>query len=1101
MATATEYTADQLNYYRICFVTTDILAEGLRSIFKQEWDKRYKTTKGEWKDEPRNGKKFFNAESPRNQRRNAHLLATMMNGDRAEWDCTMLFYAILYSDCIGPGLNAVIKSNVDNLRRFRNEEFAHMPQGKLSDADFQNAMGKVHTAFQGLALSTVQIQDVSKQTTFPTKELRDVLNKVEDLKKELQEKEKQKQGLENELQEKEEHLQGIEHQLHEKEKEKQVLEDQLQNDFSPFCILPPKPSHDVAPRKCEVGNIIKQLKELKKANENNLSYLYISGNPGSGKSQLAGLVAKRFFDDAQEDPCASVFVMTLNAQSLDTLQESYFSFARQLKCPEYAVTNILQSKDLQKDKKVAHLKTLIAAKLEPYTSWLLVADNVKSIFQMHVHLPEPGNKQWASGQLLITTQDTASIPLTSSFLQHISVKTGMEPDDAISLLDILSGIDDSDTGVVAQALDYQPLALASAATYVKQRRQSRKESYFGWKDYLKKIESGQREDTETILAETNPSYPKSMTAATTLAVKEMMTSDKVIDHTFSFLSLCAPQPLSLNIVINYILKVDQEIPNKEMIITRIQRCSLILHEEEDSVVYIGVHQVVRGVIQRIMKDCPKSFHYEAINGAVSAFNQFIDDTLPENWQDVDTVLQSKIIAPHLQVLNVNIENLVPRENISGIFKTGMLKLGQTCQNHCDFHSAKRYYEYSLLHFLEKGALGRVCVANAYNHLGSVLQAEGEFKQAKQYYNLVLGIYLELFGPEDLQVATSCSNLGSVCEELGEFEQAKKYHHRDLSISLKKLGPEHPDVATTYSNLGSVCEELGEFEQAKEYHHHALNICLKELGPGHVDVAIIYSNLGSVYQALGDFELAKEYYHHDLTISLKKLDPEHVDVATSYCNLGSVHQALGDFEQAKEHHHRALSIRLKKLDPEHVDVASTYSHLGSVCQALGDFAEAKEYHHNALNIRLKKLGPEHVDVGTTYSHLGSVYQALGDFDEAKEYHHNALNIRLKKLGPEHVDVGTTYSHLGSVYQALGDFDEAKEYHHNALNIRLKKFDPEHVHIATTYSNLDSVYQALGDFDQAKEYHHRALNICLKKLDPRRYFYSARVQLFFPLLLKK
>ena len=47
MACATEYTDEQLNYYRICYLTTDILAKGLRSIFKQEWDNRYKATKGE----------------------------------------------------------------------------------------------------------------------------------------------------------------------------------------------------------------------------------------------------------------------------------------------------------------------------------------------------------------------------------------------------------------------------------------------------------------------------------------------------------------------------------------------------------------------------------------------------------------------------------------------------------------------------------------------------------------------------------------------------------------------------------------------------------------------------------------------------------------------------------------------------------------------------------------------------------------------------------------------------------------------------------------------------------------------------------------------
>ena len=129
MASLNEYTDEQLNYYRICCVTTDIPAEGLRAIFKQEWDKLYKTTTGEWKDEPRNGMDFCNRESPRNQKRNAHLLTTMKNGNSGKWDCTMLFYAILFSDSVGPSLSAIVRKKVDDLRNFKNEEFAHMPQG------------------------------------------------------------------------------------------------------------------------------------------------------------------------------------------------------------------------------------------------------------------------------------------------------------------------------------------------------------------------------------------------------------------------------------------------------------------------------------------------------------------------------------------------------------------------------------------------------------------------------------------------------------------------------------------------------------------------------------------------------------------------------------------------------------------------------------------------------------------------------------------------------------------------------------------------------------------------------------------------------------
>ena len=54
--------------------------------------------------------------------------------------------------------------------------------------------------------------------------------------------------------------------------------------------------------------------------------------------------------------------MTLNAESYDTLLDSYISFARRLKCPEYAITNTLNSEDLTTEKKITSLKTLIGKK-------------------------------------------------------------------------------------------------------------------------------------------------------------------------------------------------------------------------------------------------------------------------------------------------------------------------------------------------------------------------------------------------------------------------------------------------------------------------------------------------------------------------------------------------------------------------------------------------------------------------------------------------------------------------------------------------------------------------------------------------------------------
>ena len=724
MATSTEYTKEQLNYYRICYVTTDVLAEGLRLIFKQEWDNRYKATLGEWKDEPRNGMDFFNGESPRNQKRNAHLLATMVNGNRFEWDCTKLFYAILFSDCIGHGLNATIKKNVDDLRKFRNEEFAHMTRGHLTDPDFQYAISKVYGAFQALGLSTAQIQDIKIQTSFPTEELRDVLKRVDALKQELQQEQQQRQ----------------------------VLEDQLHKEISSFCILPPKPSHNVAGRDGEVAALTKQLKELKEANETGVSHLYISGNPGSGKSQLAGQVAKTFFDEVKESPHATPFVMTLNAASPVSLLESYVSFARQVRCPEYAVTNTLNSKDLKTDEKITNLKALVAAKIGFYSHWLLIVDNVTSISCVHAHLPEAGNEQWAKGQLLITTQDTTSIPLTSSSIDHVSISKGMELDDASSLLAVLSGVADSDMArEVAQALDYQPLALASAATYVKQVRQNKTTSNFGWKDYLEKLRKGQRCKTETILSETNPSYPNSMTAAIALAVEKVMISDKIIDHTFNFLSLCAPQPLSLDIVINYIPNVDKDVEDKELICMRIKRCSLLLFEEDESGVYIRVHQVVHDAIKTAVKDPTESQHLEAVNGAITSFCQFVDDIPQENRGNLDTIF----IVPHLKSLIISIEYVFPQGRMFQVVHNSMAEnfythkfenLGDICCEHCEFYTAKKYHEHSLAVKMNKVGPEHANVAASYWKLGFFHQALGDLEQAKEYYDRALTIQLKRLGP-------------------------------------------------------------------------------------------------------------------------------------------------------------------------------------------------------------------------------------------------------------------------------------------------------------------------------------------------------------------
>ena len=1022
MAASPEYTKEQLNYYRICYVTTDILTEGLRCVFKQEWDNRYKATLGEWKDDPKSGMDFYNRESPRNQKRNAHLLVTITNGVRAQWDCTMLFYAILYSDCIGRGLSTAVKTSVDVLRKFRNEEFAHMPRGFLTDADFQTAISQVRGAFQslGLSSSTKQIDDVKNQTSFPTEELRLIMKKVDDLEEELRQEKQQRK----------------------------VLEDQLEKEISPFCVLPPKPSHQVTERNREANEITKQLKQLKEANKNDISYLYISGNPGSGKSQLAGLVAKRFFDEAKAIPSAAPCVMTLNAASPDSLLESYASFVRQLRCPEYAVTNTLNSRDIKIEEKIANLKTLVATKIDLYTTWLLVVDNVSSMSWVHAYLPERGNEQWSNGQVLITTQDVKSIPSTNSFVKHLSISRGMDVDDCCSLLAVLSGIADCEMGKeVAKTLDYQPLALASAATFVYQVRQNKATSNFHWVDYLEKVQKGQRSTTEEFLEQSNLSYPTSMTSATTLAVKNAMLSDQIIDQTFTLLSLCSSQPLSLDIINSYINKVDEQAADKVSIRMRIKRCSLVLFEEDQDEAFIRVHQVVHDAIKNLVKEqSGKQKLHQTANAAVTSFCQFID-TFPEyNRQYADTVH----IVPHLKAF------IMIDEPLSALFSG---------ENACYATEETRLAEY----------------VHSYLNCGVVCTEHFEFHIARKYYESALSILLKHVSPNHTRFAWIYGRLGDLHRKLGDLDRAKEFHHRALEIKRKKLGPDHFEVATNYSHLGDIHPLLRDLEQAKGYQESALTIYLKKLSPDHPFVARSYGNLGSIHKNMGELESAKNYLDLALEIQLKTC-PDHTDVATTYCKLGDIHQELGDLQRAKEYQDRSLAIRLKKLGPDHTDVATIYAHMGLIYLRLDNLGRAKEYGDHALAIYLQKFGPDHNYVATAYSNLGVIHQKSGDLESAKECQDRALAIRVKKLGPDHTDVATSSSKLGDIYQQLGDLQRAKEYQDRALAIRLKKLGPDHTDVATTYSKLGVIYKQLGDLQRAKEYQDCVLAIKLKKLGP-------------------
>ena len=333
-----EYSLEELNFFRLCKIDFDIFPVELRKIFKQEWDFLYSATPGgKWQNTAQNGKDFYHEETKvKKKSMKVQCLNTVRNGNAEEWDCTCLFSVILYSNAIGSTLAPAVRAAVDDLRQVRND-VAHTTETKLTDVEYQNYATRVLNAFTSLGLPINEIEDIKNQTSFPTEEVKNLKKQVRDLKTELDQTKSDFKETKNTLQRNEAELKTA-------KEENKSLTQELSSKLEPFCFLTLKPPHEVIRRSSDIERIKNKMQELHNGANGTVSTIYLSGNPGCGKSQLARQLGQEFFSKKTDNPQDMMFVATLNAESVKTLADSYITLGRQLGITEHALTGLETSK-------------------------------------------------------------------------------------------------------------------------------------------------------------------------------------------------------------------------------------------------------------------------------------------------------------------------------------------------------------------------------------------------------------------------------------------------------------------------------------------------------------------------------------------------------------------------------------------------------------------------------------------------------------------------------------------------------------------------------------------------------------------------------------
>ena len=750
----------------------------------------------------------------------------------------------MYSDCIGSTLSPAVRKEVDDLRQVRND-IAHLNEVELTDAEFHNYIARVLAAFSSLKLPVNEVDDVKNQTYFPTGEVNSLKMQADNLKADLKTKGEENKNLTSELQltqatlqtkqnevktlgeglktvEEENRnltseLQSTQATLQTKQEEVETLTQEINSKVESFCTLTFKPSHKIIKRSSDVTRIMKKLDELYNESNGAISTIYLSGIPGCGKSQLARQLGQDIFDKRLHGNDSLMFVATLNAETLDSLADSYSSLARHLGITEYTLTNLETSTKGNPREKIQYLKRVIYPKTKQFSNWLIIADNVVDLSLVCRDLPPTGSEEWGHGQVLITTQDSSSIPSNAPLTYHESLSNGMHPDDAVNLLRQVSQIQDQNQEKkVAEVLEYQPLALAAAAFYVQTIVVSGSPNYH-WKDYLEALSHGEREATEKLLANQNIAYSETTTTAIQMAIMRALESDDVLREVLYLFSLCAPESLPMEVAVDFVKsRITGEA--EELIKTKLCKASLLScsHDKDGSNTFIRMHNIVHEVLKAVITSKIDSTDIvQCISDVIKIFHSLMEENLNRLHSSRHVFDKLRVITSHCKVLHVIVNTDFTK---SKVFLTSINPrklvswLSLAADVCCDLSNPWDAYRFStsicnFIHFLNDFKEDKLLRANIYSTQGNVYRDLGQYSEAKEYYEKALIIRKEVYGEKHGDVAASYNNLGAVYSDLGQYSEAKEYYEKALIITKEIYGDQHALTERTFRNLKIVDWEI------------------------------------------------------------------------------------------------------------------------------------------------------------------------------------------------------------------------------------------------------------------------------------------------------
>jgi hypothetical protein len=298
--------------------------------------------------------------------------------------------------------------------------------------------------------------------------------------------------------------------------------------------------------------------------------------------------------------------------------------------------------------------------------------------------------------------------------------------------------------------------------------------------------------------------------------------------------------------------------------------------------------------------------------------------------------------------------------------------------------------------------------------------QGNFGKAGPVYKDLLHMAGKLHDPKSIEFLDANANLAAYYAQVSDWGEAEK-QFMNVKVLMDHHQKEHPVIWKIRSNLAWFSLERGQWRDAEKSFHEAVGSRSKRLGPTHPDTMTSKAGEATAVLYQGRHRDACSMLTELESITKSQLGDDHRLTIHIMSKVALAFQLWEKPKNAEKRIRKVIDLAQKNLDDKSPATQSYQGTLASVYLDLGQPEQAEKLTNeilSAMEARDKNKDSESPDILSCKATLSLAYSAQGKLEEAETVGKHVLEARKRVLGEKHPDTLRSMADIADLYGRQG-----------------------------------------------------------------------------------